>query len=216
MAYLTKLDHVAEKLREQIIAGEYARGEKLKQAEIAEQLGVSVTPVREALKVLEMEGYIVSQPHRGLCVPELDYDQSVEIFTLRLLLERELTRAALANLTPEGLKELKAAEAEFVRHTKAKDIFAARAANVRFHFRLYEMAKRAQTLQFVRVLWAKYPFNYQEQQATRFKQIASEHEGFLQHAEAGEIDAAVEAMCHHIESGWQRVGTLMLERKRSA
>jgi DNA-binding GntR family transcriptional regulator len=215
MAFLTKLDQVAEKLREQIIAGEYARGEKLKQVEIAEQLGVSVTPVREALKVLEMEGYIVSQPHRGLCVPELDYDQAVEIFMLRVLLERELTRAALANLTLDGLKELKAAEAEFARLSKAKDIFAARAANVRFHFRLYEMAGRPQTLQFVRVLWAKYPFNYQEQQSVRFKQIASEHDEFLAHAAAGDFERAVEAMCHHIESGWNRVGSLMLEHKEA-
>lgn len=215
MAFLTKLDQVAEKLRERIIAGEYTRGEKLKQVEIAEQLGVSVTPVREALKVLEMEGYIVSQPHRGLCVPELDYEQAVETFTLRVLLERELTRAALTNLTPDGMKELKAVEAEFARLTKAKDIFAARAANVRFHFRLYEMAERPQTLQFVRVLWARYPFNYQEQQSARFKQIASEHDDFLAHAAAGDIDRAVEAMCHHIESGWKRVGSLMLEHKEA-
>jgi DNA-binding GntR family transcriptional regulator len=213
MAFLTKLDQVAEKLREQIIAGEYARGEKLKQVEIAERLGVSVTPVREALKTLEMEGYIVSQPHRGLCVPELDYDQAVEIFSLRVLLERELTRDALAKLTPEGLKELKAAESEFVRLMKAKDIIAARAANVRFHFRLYEMAERPQTLQFVRVLWAKYPFNYQEQQAVRFKQIASEHADFMTHAANGDIERAVDAMCHHIESGWTRVGALMREHK---
>jgi len=204
MAFLTKLDQVAEKLREQILAGEYARGDKLKQADIAEHLGVSVTPVREALKTLEMEGYIVSQPHRGLCVPELDDDQTAEVFSLRLLLERELTREALRKLTPEGLKGLKAAGAELVRLMKGKDIFAIRAANVRFHFRLYEMAQRPQTLQFVRVLWARYPFNYEEQRALGFKQIKSEHDEFLAHAEAGDIDAAVAAMCEHIEHGWRR------------
>ncbi|MFM0077053.1 GntR family transcriptional regulator [Paraburkholderia sediminicola] len=204
MAFLTKLDQVAEKIREQILAGEYARGEKLKQVDIAEQLGVSVTPVREALKVLEMEGYIVSQPHRGLCVPELDFNQAAEIFSLRLLLESELTREALRKLTPEGMKELKAAQAELVRLMKGKNIFALRAGNVRFHFKLYEMAQRPQTLQFVRVLWAKYPFNYQEQQTLGLKQIKSEHDEFLTHAEAGDIDSAVATMCDHIKHGWER------------
>ncbi|WP_250485279.1 GntR family transcriptional regulator [Caballeronia sp. GaOx3] len=203
MAFVTKLDQVAEKLRERILTGQYPRGTKLKQVDIAEELGVSVTPVREALKALEMEGYIASQPHRGLFVPELNDLQMAEVLSLRLLLERELTREALGKLTSKGLRELKAAGSELDRLMRGDNIFAVRAANVRLHFCLYEMAERPQTLQFVRVLWAKYPFNYEDQRAI-FKQVQSEHDAFLAYAEAGNIDAAVGAMCEHIEHGWER------------
>ena len=209
MAFLTKLDQVAEKLRERIIAGEYERGQKLKQVDIAAELGVSVTPVREALKVLEMEGYIVSQPHKGLCVPEVDYDEVQEVFELRLMLERELTMRAVAQITGEGLESLKAAQLEFTRYSEAGDVIAARAANVRFHFRLYELAGRPQTLQFVRVLWAKYPFNYRQQQTVRLKHIENEHEAFLRFVEAGDVQKAADAMCSHLRSGWERVEKIM-------
>ena len=71
MAFQTKQDHVAEILRERIIAGIYARGDKLKQADIAAELGVSITPVREALQMLEAEGYVQGLAHKGVLVPEL-------------------------------------------------------------------------------------------------------------------------------------------------
>lgn len=215
MAFLTKLDQVAEKLRERIIAGEYARGQKIKQVDIAGELGVSVTPVREALKMLEMEGYIVSQPHKGLCVPEVNYKEVLEVFELRLILERELTIRALEQMTDEGLNSLKAIQKEFVKYSKAGEVIEARAANVRFHFRLYEMAARPLTLQFVRVLWAKYQFNYQKQ-TERLKHVENEHDFFLKAVEGGDITKASDAMCAHLMSGWERTNKSMqveLEKK---
>ncbi|WP_250487918.1 GntR family transcriptional regulator [Caballeronia sp. GaOx3] len=219
MAFLTKLDQVAEKLREQIIAGEYARGQKLKQADIALELGVSVTPVREALKVLEMEGYIVSHPHQGLSVPELDYDDAQEIIDLRLTLERDLTRRAIPNLTAVRMESLKAAQRDFAAAVKAGDLLGAGRANVRFHFKLYEVAERPQTLQFVRVLWAKCPFNFERANAP--SQIAwgkvaiRDHNAFLKYAAEGDIEMAVNIMCEHIDSSWENVRKLS-EATRSA
>lgn len=211
MAFYTKLDQVADKLRERIIVGEYERGEKLKQADIAAELGVSVTPVREALKTLEMEGYIISRPHKGLCVPEVNYEEVQETVELRLMMECDLTRRAVQQMTPEGLERLMDAERDFASCTKAGDLYGARAANVRFHFRLYELAKRPQSLQFVRVLWAKYPFNYKKQQTERLKNIVTEHDTFLEFVKAGDVQNATKAMAEHIEAGWKRVGGLLKE-----
>ncbi|MDM0106586.1 GntR family transcriptional regulator [Variovorax sp. J22R24] len=209
MAFVTKLDQVAEKLRERIIAGEYARGEKLKQVQIAEELGVSVTPVREALKALEMEGYIVSRPHQGLSIPEFDLEDAQEILELRMTLERQLTRRAVERLTKEGLESLHEAQRDYIRGAKANDLQLARRANVRFHFRLYELAERPQTLQFVRVLWAKYPFITSERgQTARAKVVIQEHNAFLKFAGAGEVDKAVDAMCSHIGSGWDDISMI--------
>jgi len=211
MAFYTKMDQVADKLRERIIVGEYERGGKLKQADIAAELGVSITPVREALKTLEMEGYIVSRPHKGLCVPEVNYEEVEEIIELRLTMECDLTRRAVQKITPVGIESLVDAERDFAKCTKAGDIYGARAANARFHFRLYELAKRPQSLQFVRVLWAKYPFNYKKQQTKHLKNIMAEHEAFLEFVKAGDAENATKTMAAHIEAGWKRVGSLLKE-----
>ena len=205
MVFRTKLDQVAERLRERIISGEYRRGEKLKQAEIAEELGVSITPVREALKALEMEGFVLSIPHKGLLVPEIDRKSVREIFELRVVLERRLTEWALEKITDNEIAELRTIHRELSKSTKAREPFPVRAANVRFHFRIYEIADRPQTLQFVRVLWAKYPFNFHDDQAARFKQLLHEHEEILRRLEEGDRAGALAAMVEHIEAGWHRV-----------
>lgn len=205
MAFFTKLEQVAERLRERIIAGEYKHGEKLKQADIAAELGVSITPVREALKVLEMEGYLAGTPHKGLCVPEVEPERAQEVFELRMLLERELTTRAIGRMTRDEIAELKAMHRDFAALVKTRDIYAVRAANVRFHFRLYQLADSPQTLQFVRVLWARYPFNFHDDQVVRFKQMLEEHTEFVRKLEAGDRQGAVDAMLRHIETGWNRV-----------
>ncbi|HEY4249920.1 MAG TPA: GntR family transcriptional regulator [Roseomonas sp.] len=201
MPFKTKQDLVAEILRERIIAGTYARGAKLRQQHIAEELGVSITPVREALRALEAEGYITGLSHKGLLVPEAVPEAAREIFELRVLLERDLTARALQRMTRAALAELRQSQARIVTLTGGSDQQAMRMENYRFHLRLYELADRPQALQFVRVLWAGYPFLDQEYAGRRAKQIA-EHEHFLVLAEAGDHAGAVRAMVDHIGSGW--------------
>src|SRR5688572_25032141 len=86
MEYRTKEEQVADHLREAILSGRLARGARLKQAEIAEQLQISITPVREALRLLEAEGYIDSRSYKGATVVPFDIAASVEILNLRILL----------------------------------------------------------------------------------------------------------------------------------
>ncbi|CAM5761843.1 GntR family transcriptional regulator [Bosea minatitlanensis] len=203
MTFETKQDWVSDILRERIIVGYYDRGAKLKQAELAEQLGVSITPVREALLTLEAEGYIKGVRHKGLVVPELVPEQLGEIFELRLMLERELTAKALSKLSADKLEELNEIQRSLAKAIEAEDLQAVRTANVRFHFRLYELAERPQTLHFVRVLWAKYPFTLQDIKRERPTRMRAEHESFLQKATQGDHEGAVEAMVEHIRNGWR-------------
>lgn len=203
--FRTKQDQVADILREGIIAGVYARGEKLKQAEIAQKLGVSITPVREALHTLEAEGYIAGVSHKGLVVPVLDAAVATEVHGLRVTLERELTRHALARLTPVRLRELRALHREAATARGENARTAMRTANYRFHFTLYEGAERPQTLQFVRILWAKYPFGYEHLTQGRSGRMLTEHEAFLARAREGDVEGAVAAMVDHINSGWDEL-----------
>lgn len=202
MLFQTKQDQVAEVLRERIIAGIYNRGQKLKQADIAEELGVSVTPVREALRILEAEGYVLGLSHRGVLVPPFLVDQARELFELRLTLERELTVQALPKITPAKLAELREFQEQYAEATRNLRRNELRTANYRLHFRIYELANRPQTLQFVRVLWAKYPFHYLDAIESRTSRAVEEHEIFLKHLENGDLENAIKAMEVHIRCGW--------------
>ncbi len=89
-----------------ILSGVLGPGARLRQEELAEVFGTSRIPVREALRALEYEGLVSSEPHRGFTVTALDADDVEEVYALRILLESEAVRLALPLLTDEDLEEL--------------------------------------------------------------------------------------------------------------
>jgi DNA-binding GntR family transcriptional regulator len=202
MDFRTKEEQVADYLREGIISGMFPRGSRLKQAEIAERLKLSITPVREALKMLEAEGYVSGDSYRGACVVPFDASASEEVLGLRLLLESQLLRGTAEKLTAQDFTELRALADEFEQAFKVGDRANARGVNYRFHRRLYSIAQMPQTLHFVQILWARYPFDLINAVAGRGQEAAREHDAILQALLDGDVSAAVLAMRKHIESGW--------------
>lgn len=208
MDHRTKEEQVADYLREHIISGVYPRGSRLKQAEIAEQLHLSITPVREALKMLEAEGYIVRDSYKGAQVVPFDAHASGEILQLRLLLEARLVQGAMEKVTAQDLKELRALAAEFEKAFAAGDRATARGVNYRFHRRLYDIADMPNTLHFVQILWARYPFDLINAAGGRGQRAAEEHAEILDAFTARDTSAAMLAMRNHIESGWEVLQSL--------
>lgn len=207
MDYRTKEEQVADYLRERIISGVYPRGSRLKQAEIAEQLRLSITPVREALKLLAAEGYISGDSYRGARVVPFDASASGEILNLRLLLEAQLVRGAVEHVTAQDIKDLNALGEEFAQAFAAGDRATARGVNYRFHRRLYDIAKMPQTLHFVQILWARYPFDLINAVEDRGTEAVKEHDEILRSLTSGDPSAAMLAMRKHIESGWSTLKT---------
>lgn len=202
MDHRTKEEQVADFLREGIISGAYPRGSRLKQAELAEQLSLSITPVREALKMLEAEGYVKRDSYRGASVVPFDPAASAEILQLRLMLEAQLVKAAVEKVTAADLQELRALQAEFERAFDSGDRATARGINYRFHRRLYDIAGLPHTQHFVQILWARYPFDVINAALERGKDASSEHREILDALAARDTAAAILAMHRHIESGW--------------
>ncbi|PJX26154.1 hypothetical protein CAP48_09100 [Advenella sp. S44] len=203
---LTKQDQVIEQIREQIIAGEYKRGERLRQQDIADRLGVSITPVREALKALEMEGYVKVYPNKGIYIPEQSRTDVLEIYELRLMLETFLVERAMDNIQDTDLLELTSLHKQYVNALEARDYIGIRTTNVKFHFRLYELGNSPQTLQFVRVLWAKTPFNFQDLgEPARFHQIHDEHSEILEKILNHDTPGVVESFRQHLIAGRRRL-----------
>jgi DNA-binding GntR family transcriptional regulator len=202
MHYKTKEEQVADFLREGIIAGRFPRGTRLKQLELAQLLQTSITPVREALKLLAAEGYIVGDSYRGATVAPFDMAASNEMLNLRILLETQLVRGAIERATAADIEDLRKLAADFERAVAAGENEAARAANYRFHRRIFEIPHMPQTLHFVQVLWARYPFDLINRIKGRVSRAAAEHNELLEAFIAADTAAAMLATRRHIESGW--------------
>src|SRR5690606_19675285 len=118
----TAQEAVASELRRAIVSGELSPGTQILQDKVAEQFGVSRVPVREALKMLEGEGQISYEPHRGYFVTELDIEELIEVYHIRNVLEAEAVVHAIQRLTPEDDERLEAALLDTEGATTKNDI----------------------------------------------------------------------------------------------
>ncbi len=209
MTIRTKEEQVAEFLREEIIAGRFARGERLKQLEIAALLDISATPVREALRLLEAEGYVLSMSHRGMVVAPFDVAASSEIVELRVLLEGRLALAATDRIERADLDGLLASHDTFLSAVDGGDRHEIRALNYQFHRQLYGFAGQPQTWRFVQMLWAKYPFDLINLIDGRPSRAVAEHSDILEGMLAGDRIAVAAAVRQHVTYGWQELQTAL-------
>src|SRR4051812_40262939 len=99
-------DDVAARVRESIVDGRFAPGERIREDQVADALSVSRAPVREALLRLEREGLVIRRPHRGACVARLAAADAWEVFSLRLIFERLALESAARLATPEDVARL--------------------------------------------------------------------------------------------------------------
>ncbi|WP_417718969.1 GntR family transcriptional regulator [Salipiger sp.] len=202
MKHQTKEERVADYLREGIISGKFPRGSKLKQAELAEMIGTSITPVREAIKLLEAEGFILGTSHRGAVVAPFDIDATEEIVDLRVTLECKLALRAMGKLTSEQVQELRGLQDQLETAASAGDRDSVRTINYRFHEVLYLAAELPQTLRFVRALWARYPFDLINKLDSRIGRASDEHHEMLSAILSRDEGAMLSALRTHIRAGW--------------
>jgi DNA-binding GntR family transcriptional regulator len=144
---------VLTELRRRLIAGIFSPGAQLRQDVLAEELGVSRVPVREALRTLEGEGQLVYEPHRGYFVVELNLDELIEIYRLRDLLEAEATEVGFPNLTAADLAVMAQSMEQMLQAMKRDDVAALTSANRRFHFALYTPCRMPRLLRMLDQLW---------------------------------------------------------------
>src|SRR5215211_7235532 len=135
-----------EALRERILRGDYPEGEPLRQDALAEELGVSRIPVREALRQLEAEGLVTFNPHRGAVVSTLSLSEIDELFELRADIETDLLRRAIPKTTAEQLERATDVLDEFERALTAGEAARWGPLNWRFHSALYAPAERNFTM----------------------------------------------------------------------
>lgn len=149
----TTQQHALEWLRRAILDGRLRPGQRVAQDEVAAQVGVSIVPVREALRVLEQEGQLSYFPRRGYFVTELRVADLEEIYELRALLEERAARAALPAVDDDALDRVVAAARECADAADVGNVAGELAANRRFHMSIFELSGQPHLTRLIGLLW---------------------------------------------------------------
>lgn len=187
-------------LRTMILRGELRPGEQIIQDHIAERLGVSRVPIREALKTLEAEGHASYSPNRGYFVAELRYSDLLEAYEIRAMLEEGAIRRSMTNqYTREDVAQMrKAAQDVELAHRKF-DIIAMTAANRRFHFAMFEPSSMPRLINFIRILWEStdpYRSLYYASSENR-QRVNDEHAAIIKAVKVKDVDLVLELTALH-------------------
>jgi DNA-binding GntR family transcriptional regulator len=199
-------EEIFEILHKRIIAGKHAPGEWLRQEEIASQLGVSMTPVREALDLLVSAGIAERVPYRGVRVLQLTANEIIDAYALRLLLESTAARAAAHNRTPAQIEHL----TNLVEQTKdlvtLNDMSHQRQINREIHLgiveasgnplmsKMYEMV----TNSFPDWMLYEYMFRHPELLESTLTAEYQEHLAIIEAIASGNAELAAEHTLKHI------------------
>ncbi|MEJ8570442.1 GntR family transcriptional regulator [Microbaculum marinum] len=155
----TRGDSLAEQVYRQLsnalLSGAFAPRERINIRRLAEEIGVSVTPVRESVLRLIADGVLQTNEKNAIFVPELAEAEIQEIFAIRRFLEGDLAEAAARHLTAEDTEFLATTQNEFLAAMAQEDYREVLRCNSLFHFRIYERADLPVHLRIVESLWLR-------------------------------------------------------------
>ncbi|MFT4267055.1 MAG: GntR family transcriptional regulator [Xenophilus sp.] len=198
-------EEVAEQLRQRIFRRELEPGSWIDELKIAEEFGISRTPLREALKVLAAEGLVTMKVRRGAYVTEVSERDLADVYHLLALLESDAAGVVAARATPQQLAELEALHAELEAaaapgRVDREHFFA---LNERFHMRLLAIADNRWRDQMVADLRKVMKLNRRNSllKAGRIAESLAEHRSIMAALEARDPAAAMACMREHFRSG---------------
>jgi len=187
----TAQDLALTTLRQAILDGTIEPGARLRQEDLAVVFDASRIPVREALRALEHEGLVTSEPHRGFTVTTLDADQIEEVYDLRAVLEGHAVRLAIPLLTAQDLDELQQLYDEMLAAPDPDEELARRE---RFYMRLYSVTARPRLVGLIARL------RQEVSRSLRWKLVQhspEHHRIFFDAVKAGDADTAVRELTAH-------------------
>lgn len=177
-ACLPLRDVVFRTLREGILKGELKPGERLMELQLASRLGVSRTPIREAIRMLELEGLAVTIPRRGAMVAKMTEKDMEDVLQIRKCLDELAVRLSCDKMTPEQLKALYLALKKFEESTRSQDVKQIAQADVEFHDTIYKAADNPKLLTLLNNLreqMYRYRLEYLKD-ASAYPRLIAEHQ----------------------------------------
>jgi len=193
---------VLEAIREAIINGTLKPRERLMEIQLAEELGVSRTPVREALRKLELEGFIVMLPRKGAYVADISFKDIADIFEIRAALESLAAGLAAERITDEELEELERNLVEKAEAIISNDLEKLVEVDTKFHETIYNASRNErlktiinnlrEQIQRFRTTSLVYP--------GRMKQSLAEHRSIVEAIQSRDVQLARHLAQEHIEN----------------
>jgi DNA-binding GntR family transcriptional regulator len=204
--HLTKTELALEQLRERIQSGELAPGQRLAVEELTRALGMSATPIREALRLLQADRLVDYRPHHGVVVAEARPELTAEIYRIRSVLEPLAVELAVPQLSQDALAELERLHAALKAAVAAGRGKRITDANAAWHWVLYDAAESTYLTDFIRRLWDGFPWRTMWALPGRAERSFREHTALMAAIRKRDPAAAAARMREHIESG---TGTLI-------
>ena len=145
-------DLVYEKLQQSLLEGKFDEGDRITEGKIAEELGVSRTPVREALYRLAATGLIKVIPHRGFIVSKWTVKELKDVMAVRMVVEKLAIKLAIENILPEEIEELKTLVIEIEKAVKEKNIPKSSDLNTLFHDKIILASRNEEIFEIMKSL----------------------------------------------------------------
>lgn len=211
---------VFEAIREAIINGQLRPGERLMEIQLAEELGVSRTPVREAIRKLELEGFVVMIPRKGAYVADISMKDVADVFEIRAALEGLAAQLAAERITDEEIEQLERLLVEVARCVEENDVNGLVEADTRFHEVLYTASRNDRLLQILTLLREQIQTFRARTLAhpERMREALEEHRAVVEAVTQRDPELARRAAQDHIESAENSLMTLIAreeaQRKR--
>ena len=207
---------VQQEIERAILVGEYEPGSKLIEATLAEKMGVSRGPVREAFRMLEEAGLVRNEKNRGVFVRDIPIDEAVEIFDLRAAMDELVGRQLANNITTVQTKVLKGLVEAMEKSVKAQDAHGYHLQNLHFHDQLVEMAGNRKLTEIYRKLIKELSLFRRLNLADGWLMpiSANEHRQIVKAIASGDADAAGRAMFKHAMESKER--TIANDERRRA
>ncbi len=199
-------EEIYDALHRQIIAGKYTPGDWLRQDDIATQMGVSMTPVREALDLLVSTGLAERVPYRGVRVREMSAKDIADAYGLRLILEALTAREAAMHITPEQISNLEKIMAEMKKHVKLNEMPQERQLSREFHSVIAEASGNSLLIKLYAVVANAFPdwllyeavFRNPELLASSVAQTYEEHTAIIDAIIKGDAEKAAQNSIEHV------------------
>ncbi|TBL75995.1 GntR family transcriptional regulator [Paenibacillus thalictri] len=196
LSILPAREQVAAALRKAIFSGELQVGQELTQEEVAQQLGISRMPVREAFQILERDGLLLLRKRRAI-VQGLTVDDLVDHYDIRSLLEGEA--AARAAVRKKDMQDIAGAQAQVEKAAAAKNTADYLSANEAFHRAIWEASESARLEGLLSQLWTGLPPHLPELLPEQIEKSITEHRQIAAAIESGGAEQARAAMSVHVK-----------------
>jgi DNA-binding GntR family transcriptional regulator len=197
----TKTELALRVLRERIRSGELPAGHRLQVYDLTEELGMSPTPIREALRLLQADRLVHYEPHRGVVVARHSPERLSDVYDMRLKLEPLATRLAIERMTPEQRETVNRLHERFLAASKAGRGGRMAKLNSEWHLAIYQASGSEMLQEFIARLWEVFPWRTNWALDQRSADSVVEHEQVMSALNASDAEAGAEAMRAHIEAG---------------